>query len=293
MNTNSTIDSRLLAEVCADAEYSDSEEWAAALRTAREVCGQNPGELESAVAIVVLADAALRHHMVERYEDWSMIDMEPFPELATDDDLGRGLIEELAHAAGHVLSLDPTNNLAVYLQAVAHEAGGAHEEAVAGYRRALELDWFDDDAEDRARALDEDFDRGEDEHGDLNPHSRHFWVLRIGVVTSNAGDEDVEYWRSSDPAAVREMVKWVLKALADVAVDGNATLDLTTYAPGEPEATVYLRDVVRRTPEGALEVDWTAVDLTEPSPGTRLPKGQPVRVHGHILFDEAPVNITL
>ncbi|GAA3465608.1 hypothetical protein [Nonomuraea roseola] len=35
--------------------------------------------------------------------------------------------------ARHVLSLDPTNNLAAYLEGLAHECGGAHERALGGY----------------------------------------------------------------------------------------------------------------------------------------------------------------
>ncbi|MFB9525904.1 hypothetical protein [Nonomuraea roseola] len=32
-------------------------------------------------------------------------------------------------------------------------------------------------------------------------------------------------------------------------------------------------------------MDWAVVDLDEPSPGSRLPSGQPVRADGRVHFD--------
>ncbi|GAA3465610.1 hypothetical protein GCM10018965_037250 [Nonomuraea roseola] len=63
-------------------------------------------------------------------------------------------MDEAVRAARHVLSLDPTNNLAAYLEGLAHECGGAHERALGGYLRALELDPWDQGALTRAKALD-------------------------------------------------------------------------------------------------------------------------------------------
>ena len=125
------------------------------------------------------------------------------------------LLAEALRASGHVLSLDPDNNLAAYLAGLAHECGGAHDDALSSYLRALELDPWDENALNRAQALDEDYDPKRYEGPQPNPHSRHFWLLRTSELTSNSGDELVVYHRLSDPSDVRHTIESALAEIAE------------------------------------------------------------------------------
>lgn len=296
---------RLLAELAGEAETvsADSEDWADRVRTVRDaylaVQRADPESLEAAVGLAVLSGVELRVHLADHVDEhWAEDYWEPATEVPADDRVGRALVDEALRAAGHVLSLDPDNNLAVYLEGLAHECGGAHDEALTSYLRALELDPWDENALARAQALDEDYDPERYEGPGPNPHSRHFWLLRSSELTSNSGDELVVYHRLSDPSAVRQAVEsalaevekrnpdlapaWGTDEFSDLQ-DGG--LDLSTYAPGRPPSQFDVYDAVRRTPSGTLTVDWTTLDLDEAPRGTRLPPGQPVRIDGRTHFD--------
>ncbi|MGY0058797.1 hypothetical protein ACWY4P_19975 [Streptomyces sp. LZ34] len=287
---------QLLAQVSDDAEYVDEEdeEWAENTHTVHEAYAQalraDPESLEAAVGLAVLAGAELRFHVVNHVDGaWWEEDLSPLPEIPADDEAGRRLADEAVRAARHVLSLEPGNNLAVYLEGLAHECGGAHDEALDRYLRAVELDPWDQVAEARARALDDAYDPPRHEGPDPNPHSRHFWLLRDATWTSNSGDEEVVYWRLSDPAEVRDAIETVVSDKVrhnpDLPSVRDGRIDLSTYAPGRPPAMVNIHDALRPTPSGPPTVDWTAVDLEEPPPGRRLPPGQPVRIDGRVHFD--------
>ncbi|MES4900740.1 MULTISPECIES: tetratricopeptide repeat protein [unclassified Streptomyces] len=288
--------SRLLAQVADDAECvdEDDEEWADDARTVREAYTRawqaDPESLEAAAGLAVLAGAELRFHVVNHVEDaWWEEDLRPLPEIPADDEAGRRLVDEAVRTARQVLSLDPDNNLAVYLEGLAHEGGGAHEEALRCYARALELDPWDETARSRARALDDAYDPPRHEGPDPNPHSRHFWLLRDSSWTSNSGDEEVTYWRLGDPADVRDAIETVVADKArynpDLPSVRDGGIHLITYAPGRPPSTLNVYDALRPAPSGPPAVDWTAVVLEEPPPGRRLPPGQPVRVDGRVHFD--------
>ncbi|NUP38101.1 MAG: hypothetical protein HOY76_14055 [Streptomyces sp.] len=288
--------SRLLTEVANDAEYvgEEDEEWADDARTAREAYTRalrmDPESLEAAAGLAVLAGAELRFHLVNHVDGaWWEEDSGPLTEIPAHDETGRRLVDEAIRAARHTLSLEPENNLAVYLEALAHECGGAHDEALAGYLRAVELDPWDHVAKDRAQALDDAYDPPRHEGPDPNPHSRHFWLLRDSVWTSNSGDEEVAYWRLGDPADVRDAIETVVANKArynpDLPSVRDGGISLITYAPGRPPSTVDIYEALRPTPSGPPAVDWTAVALEEPPPGRCLPTGQPVRVGGRVHFD--------
>ncbi|MDX3225881.1 hypothetical protein [Streptomyces sp. ME19-01-6] len=288
--------SRLLAQVADDAESAgeEDEEWAEDTRAVREAYTRalrtDPESLEAAAGLAVLAGAELRFHLVNHVDGaWWEEDPDPLPDIPADDEDGRRLVDEAVRAARHVLSLDPGNNLAVHLEALAHECGGAHDEALAGYLRAVELDPWDHVAQARAQALDDTYDPPRHEGSDSNPHSRHFWLLRDSVSTSNSGDEEVAYWRLGDPDEVRDAIETVVSDKArynpDLPSVRDGGIDLITYAPGRPPSTVDLYDALRPSPSGSPTVDWTAVNLEEPPPGKRLPPGQPVRVGGRVHFD--------
>ncbi|MDW6060238.1 hypothetical protein SAZ11_22365 [Streptomyces sp. FXJ1.4098] len=122
--------SRLLTEVANDAEYvgEEDEEWADGARTVREAYTRalrmDPESLEAAAGLAVLAGAELRFHIVNHVDgSWWEEDSGPLTEIPADDETGRRLVAEAIRAARHVLSLEPDNNLAVYLEALAHECG--------------------------------------------------------------------------------------------------------------------------------------------------------------------------
>ncbi|GAA3511082.1 hypothetical protein GCM10023075_73090 [Streptosporangium album] len=259
----------------------------------------DPGSLEAAVGLAVLGGAELRGHMVNRVDTgWWEEDWKPTAQIPPDDGVGRALVDEAVRAARHVLSLDPTNNLAAYLEGLAHECGGAREQALGGYLRALELDRWDEGALTRANALDDEYVAAPAEGPEPNPHSRHFWLLRSSELISNSGDERVVYRRLSDSADVRYAIESVLVEVKARNPDLESAwgtdeysdcqdggFDLSTYAPGRPPSGFDVYDALRRTPSGELMVDWAAVDLDEPPSGKRLPPGQPVRVDGRTHFD--------
>jgi hypothetical protein len=118
---------QFLADVAGDAEFvSDSNDWTDRVRTVRDayvaVQRTDPRDLESAVGLAVLSGAELRFHMVNHVDKyWTEDNWEPVVEVPDDDGVGRALVDEALSSAGHVLSLDPTNNLAAYLEGLAHE----------------------------------------------------------------------------------------------------------------------------------------------------------------------------
>jgi tetratricopeptide (TPR) repeat protein len=295
---------RLLIELTGYPAFvdADNEDWADDTRAIRELYTQiqrtAPENLEAAVGFAALAEAELRFHMVNHVGTDLWEEGTEVACLPADDGVGRLLAERAAGAAQHVLSLEPGNNLAVFVEGLAHECGGAHEQASRAYRRALQLDPWGDVALTRAQVLDEEYNPARYEGPEPNPHSRHFWLLRSSQLISNAGDEQVEYWRLSDLAEVRAAIKSALLEIEarnpDLAQawgtddypdcqDGDFVL--TTYAPRRAPRPLDVYDALRRTSSGGLEVDWTAVDLDEPLPALRLPLGQPVRINGRTYFD--------
>ncbi len=296
---------QLLAEVAEDAGSvsANSKDSADRVRTVRDsyvtVQQADPENLEAAVGLAVLSGVELRIHLADHVDEhWAEDYWEPATEVPADDQVGRALVDEALRTAGHVLSVDPDNNLAVYLEGLAHECGGAHDEALTSYLRALELDPWDENALARAQALDDEYDPERYEGPEPNPHSRHFWLLRTSELTSNSGDELVVYHRHSDPSDVRQAIESVLSEIEERNPDlapawgtddfsdlQDGELGLSTYAPGRPPSQFDLYDAVRRTPSGTLTVDWTALDLDEAPRGTRLPPGQPVRIDGRTHFD--------
>ncbi|WP_158541767.1 hypothetical protein [Streptomyces sp. MOE7] len=110
-------------------------------------------------------------------------------------------------------------------------------------RHHLELDPWDEVALARAQELDEDYDPARHEGPEPNSHSRHFWLLRISTPISNSGDEQVVYWRLSDPAGVREAIESELPVIERRNPELEPTHDgvlartssgpsVTTVAPG-------------------------------------------------------------
>ncbi len=280
-------------EIASDAEFvdEDDEGWADGARALREAYTRalrlTPENLEATVGLAVLIGAELRFHMVNRVDAAWCEEEPPGVQIAADDATGRLLVDETVSAARRVLSLDPSNNVAAFLEGLAHECGGAREQALRAYRQALELDPWDEVALARAQELDEDYDPARHEGPEPNPHSRHFWLLRISTPISNSGDEQVVYWRLSDPAGVREAIESELPVIESRNPELEPThdgLDLLTYVPGRPVVTFDVHDALRRSPSGGIEVDWTAVELDEPLPAVRLPLGQPVRINGCTYF---------
>ena len=291
-------------EVAGNAEFVDDDDdgWADDARTVREAYTQvqrtAPENLEAAVGLAVLADAELRFHMVNHVDTAWWVEGPPIVHLPADDGAGHLLADEAAGAARHVLSLDPSNNLAAFIEGLAHECNGAREQALRAYRRALELDPWDEIALTRAQELDKEYYSPRYEGPEPNPHSRHFWLLRSSEPISNSGDEQVEYWCLSDPADVGEAIESVLSDVearnpdltqawgtAEYPDHQDGEFNLIAYSPGRPPRSLNVYDALRRTSSGMLEVDWTAVDLDKPPPAVRLPPGQPVRINGRTYFD--------
>ena len=165
------------------------------------------------------------------------------------------------------------------------------------YRRALELDPWDEIALTRAQELDNEYDPARYEGPEPNPHSRHFWLLRGSERISNSGDEQVVYWRLSGSADVRDAIESVLSDVEarnpdlaqfwgtdEYSDQQDGGFDLITYVPGRPPRSFDVYDALCRTSSGGLEVDWGAVDLEEPLRAVRLPPGQPVRINGRTCF---------
>ncbi|MFI9505350.1 hypothetical protein [Nocardia sp. NPDC052566] len=312
MDVDSGLDDRLteagrrLAGIASDAEYVDMDhpDWIADVRTVREIYTEvlrsAADHLEAAVGLAVLAGAELRHHMVNKVDEGWWEEGPPVVEMSADDTAGRALAAEVVTAARHVLSVDPTNNLAVFLEGLAHECAGASEMALRAYKSALELDQWDYPALDRTLELDDNYERPESD-AEPNPHSRFFWVLRCAERIEHSGDTEQEVWRTSDPAEAREMIESVLsyRILSDpdlVSAWGtdeyrhhqSGDFELVTYAPGQPPRWIDLYDALHRTGDNTLKIDWAAVPLDAPPPALRLPPGQPIRIGGRTHFAVVP-----
>lgn len=138
VNARSTEVGQLLAKVVGEAESvsADSEDWADRVRTVRDaylaVKRADPGDLEAAVGLAVLSGVELRVHLADHVDKlWAEDHWKPATEVPADDQVGRALVDEALRTARHVLSLDPDNKLAVYLEGMAHECGGAYDEALS------------------------------------------------------------------------------------------------------------------------------------------------------------------
>lgn len=295
MSTSDGIDAQLtsagsaLASILRDVDTTEPADWANEAESLRRlytgILSESPMDLTAAVGIAVLDSTRLRAHLSSQDNGygWWEDDSVPAPSIAAGDVLGRQLINESIRSGRRVRDLDPTNNLAAYAEGLAHECDGSHPDALAAYRRALELDQWDQFAAERAQVLGHDHvpDRAAPTP---NPHSRRFWLVRAGQLVSHSGDEEVIYWRFSDPARIPDAVESIQDDV-EIRSPGLASVTLHTFVPGFPPIEFDLYEAVSDLSAERLEIDLSVVDLEVGSEEPRLPQGQAVRVNGYILCD--------
>ncbi|WP_405798736.1 tetratricopeptide repeat protein [Streptomyces sp. NBC_01506] len=255
----------------------------------------DPRNVTAAVGLTVLALGTLQAYVENELDELFETVVEersPFAGLADDDEAGRELADDAVHLARRALELDPANNLAAFGLGQALEWLNDHESAAAAYREALRLDPADYAAEVRVETLEDiELSRPWREEEATSHHTRGFHLLRMTELVSNSGTEVGWTWLVTDPAEVRGAAEDHLRKRVPGddgsegrdGRDGRDTFRLDTYLPGRPVVIADLRESLRRTPDGQVAIDWSAVAMPVLA-GEPLPAGQPVRECGEMFF---------